>query len=52
MEIMAPPGMEEMTEQIKSMFSGVGSWPQEVSTLENQRRLEVDDRGRSRQTRQ
>ena len=22
MEIMAPPGMEEMTEQIKSMFSG------------------------------
>lgn len=25
MEIMAPPGMEEMTEQIKSMFSGVSS---------------------------
>lgn len=25
MEIMAPPGMEEMTEQIKSMFSGIGS---------------------------
>lgn len=25
MEIMAPPGMEEMTEQIKSMFSGFGS---------------------------
>jgi ATP-dependent HslUV protease ATP-binding subunit HslU len=24
MEIMAPPGMEEMTEQIKTMFSGVG----------------------------
>ncbi|PRC94451.1 hslU: ATP-dependent protease HslVU, ATPase subunit [Solimicrobium silvestre] len=24
LEIMAPPGMEEMTEQIKSMFSGVG----------------------------
>ncbi len=24
-EIMAPPGMEEMTEQIKSMFSGIGS---------------------------
>ncbi|MFZ4876259.1 ATP-dependent protease ATPase subunit HslU [Janthinobacterium sp. Mn2066] len=24
MEIMAPPGMEEMTEQIKSMFSGAG----------------------------
>jgi ATP-dependent HslUV protease ATP-binding subunit HslU len=23
MEIMAPPGMEEMTEQIKSMFSGI-----------------------------
>lgn len=25
MEIMAPPGMEEMTEQIKSMFSGFAS---------------------------
>ena len=25
MEIMAPPGMEEMTEQIKSMFAGVGA---------------------------
>ncbi|MBC3932123.1 ATP-dependent protease ATPase subunit HslU [Undibacterium curvum] len=25
MEIMAPPGMEEMTEQIKTMFSGMGS---------------------------
>ena len=25
MEIMAPPGMEEMTEQIKSMFSGIGN---------------------------
>lgn len=25
MEIMAPPGMEEMTEQIKSMFSGMGA---------------------------
>ncbi len=25
MEIMAPPGMEEMTEQIKSMFSGIGA---------------------------
>ncbi|MET3108218.1 ATP-dependent HslUV protease ATP-binding subunit HslU [Oxalobacteraceae bacterium GrIS 2.11] len=25
LEIMAPPGMEEMTEQIKSMFSGVGA---------------------------
>jgi len=24
-DIMAPPGMEEMTEQIKSMFAGVGS---------------------------
>ena len=25
MEIMAPPGMEEMTEQIKSMFSGISN---------------------------
>lgn len=24
MEIMAPPGMEEMTEQLRSMFSGIG----------------------------
>ncbi len=25
MEIMAPPGMEEMTEQLKGMFAGIGS---------------------------
>jgi ATP-dependent HslUV protease ATP-binding subunit HslU len=25
MDIMAPPGMEEMTEQIRSMFSNLGS---------------------------
>src|SRR5690606_21943210 len=24
MEIMAPPGMEEMTEQLRSMFAGMG----------------------------
>lgn len=37
MEIMAPPGMEEMTEQIKSMFSGVGSGRKKT------RRLKIKD---------
>lgn len=37
MEIMAPPGMEEMTEQIKSMFSGVGSG------RKKSRRLKIKD---------
>lgn len=33
MEIMAPPGMEEMTEQIKSMFSGMGAGKKKVRKL-------------------
>ncbi|WP_019142109.1 ATP-dependent protease ATPase subunit HslU [Noviherbaspirillum massiliense] len=33
MEIMAPPGMEEMTEQIKSMFSGLGSGRKKMRKL-------------------
>ena len=33
MEIMAPPGMEEMTEQIKSMFSGLGGNRKKVRKL-------------------
>ncbi|MBC3807940.1 ATP-dependent protease ATPase subunit HslU [Undibacterium seohonense] len=37
MEIMAPPGMEEMTEQIKSMFSGVNSG------RKKSRRLKIKD---------
>lgn len=37
MEIMAPPGMEEMTEQIKSMFSGVSSG------RKKSRRLKIKD---------
>jgi ATP-dependent HslUV protease ATP-binding subunit HslU len=37
MEIMAPPGMEEMTEQIKSMFSGVGAG------RKKSRRLKIKD---------
>jgi ATP-dependent HslUV protease ATP-binding subunit HslU len=37
MEIMAPPGMEEMTEQIKSMFSGVGGG------RKKSRRLKIKD---------
>ena len=37
MEIMAPPGMEEMTEQLKSMFSGVGSG------RKKSRRLKIKD---------
>ncbi|MCL1886764.1 MAG: ATP-dependent protease ATPase subunit HslU [Betaproteobacteria bacterium] len=42
MEIMAPPGMEEMTEQIKSMFSGLGSGrkkPRKVKITEAMRLL-------------
>ncbi|MFI4941196.1 MAG: ATP-dependent protease ATPase subunit HslU [Burkholderiales bacterium] len=37
MEIMAPPGMEEMTEQIKSMFSGIGS------NRKKKRKLKIKD---------
>jgi ATP-dependent HslUV protease ATP-binding subunit HslU len=37
MEIMAPPGMEEMTEQIKSMFAGVGA------SRKKPRKLKVKD---------
>ncbi len=33
MEIMAPPGMEEMTEQIKSMFSGMGAGRKQTRKL-------------------
>ncbi|MBI3714144.1 MAG: ATP-dependent protease ATPase subunit HslU [Burkholderiales bacterium] len=37
MEIMAPPGMEEMTEQIKAMFSGANSGKKKT------RRLKIKD---------
>jgi ATP-dependent HslUV protease ATP-binding subunit HslU len=37
MEIMAPPGMEEMTEQIKSMFSGVSG------TRKKPRKVKIKD---------
>jgi ATP-dependent HslUV protease ATP-binding subunit HslU len=37
MEIMAPPGMEEMTEQIKSMFSGLGA------SRKKKRKLKIKD---------
>jgi ATP-dependent HslUV protease ATP-binding subunit HslU len=37
MEIMAPPGMEEMTEQIKSMFSGASG------TRKKARKLKIRD---------
>jgi ATP-dependent HslUV protease ATP-binding subunit HslU len=37
MEIMAPPGMEEMTEQIKSMFSGLGA------ARKKKRKLKIKD---------
>lgn len=37
MEIMAPPGMEEMTEQIKSMFSGLGT------TRKKKRKLKIKE---------
>jgi ATP-dependent HslUV protease ATP-binding subunit HslU len=51
MDIMAPPGMEEMTEQIKSMFAGVGA-PQEAAQDEGQGSDEAADRRGSRQARQ
>ncbi len=37
MEIMAPPGMEEMTEQIKSMFAGMGA------TRKKSRKLKIGE---------
>lgn len=37
MEIMAPPGMEEMTEQIKSMFSGMNN------ERKKQRKIRIKD---------
>ncbi len=49
MEIMAPPGMEEMTEQIKSMFSGIGGGAQEGAQAEDPGGDEAADRRRSRQ---
>ena len=41
MEIMAPPGMEEMTEQIKSMFSGVGGGRKKTRTLKIKEALKL-----------
>ena len=52
MEIMAPPGMEEMTEQIKSMFAGAGGGAQEAAQDEDQGSDEDPDRRGSRQARQ
>lgn len=45
MEIMAPPGMEEMTEQIKSMFSGIGNNRKKKRKLKikEARRLLIDE---------
>src|SRR3569833_4319769 len=37
MEIMAPPGMEEMTEQIKSMFSGIGGNRKKIRKHKNKK---------------
>ena len=41
MEIMAPPGMEEMTEQIKSMFSGIGSGRKKARKLKIREALKL-----------
>ncbi len=45
MEIMAPPGMEEMTEQIKTMFSGMGNGKKKARKLKIKEafRLLVDE---------
>lgn len=41
MEIMAPPGMEEMTEQIKAMFSGVNSGKKKTRRLKIKEALKL-----------
>lgn len=41
MEIMAPPGMEEMTDQIKAMFSGVGSGRKKARRLKIKEALKL-----------
>ncbi|CAN5901133.1 ATP-dependent protease ATPase subunit HslU [soil metagenome] len=41
MEIMAPPGMEEMTEQIKSMFSGMGNGRKKARKLKIKEALKL-----------
>ena len=41
MEIMAPPGMEEMTEQIKSMFSGMGNGRKKTRKLKIKEALKL-----------
>jgi ATP-dependent HslUV protease ATP-binding subunit HslU len=49
MEIMAPPGMEEMTEQIKSMFSGISGTRKQKRKLkipEAQKLLTEEEAGR------
>ncbi|MDQ2990061.1 MAG: ATP-dependent protease ATPase subunit HslU, partial [Pseudomonadota bacterium] len=49
MEIMAPPGMEEMTEQIKTMFSGIGGArkkPRKVKIKEALKLLTEEEAGK------
>lgn len=41
LEIMAPPGMEEMTEQIKTMFSGMGNTRKKSRKLPIQEALKI-----------
>ncbi|HWT72797.1 MAG TPA: ATP-dependent protease ATPase subunit HslU [Oxalicibacterium sp.] len=41
MEIMAPPGMEEMTEQIKSMFSGAAGGRKKMRKLKIREAMKV-----------
>jgi ATP-dependent HslUV protease ATP-binding subunit HslU len=41
MEIMAPPGMEEMTEQIKSMFSGAGGTRKKARKLKIKEAMKI-----------
>jgi len=41
MEIMAPPGMEEMTEQIKSMFAGAGAGRKKPRKMKVQEAMKV-----------
>ena len=51
-EMIAPPGMEELTQQIQGMFAKYGQRPEKVAQDENQRSAQADHRRRSRQIRQ
>ena len=50
-EIMAPPGMEEMQQQLQSMFQNLGGNAHQAAQGQGARGAEAADRRRSRQAR-